>query len=86
MKLGPALKKHAQAQYALTARDRPYKHDNTLTESLRILGLMKLAHHVDPDLFDAFIRGKVYLKYAEPFLDTEQIDEVDVTKIPGFAA
>ncbi|MHB8167707.1 MAG: GAF and HD-GYP domain-containing protein [Sulfuricella sp.] len=69
---------------ALTARDRPYKPGKTLTESLRILGLMKLDNHVDPDLFDAFIRQKVYLKYAEQFLDEEQIDEVDVTKIPGF--
>ncbi len=71
---------------ALTARDRPYKHGKTLTESLRILGLMKLDNHVDPDLFDAFIREKVYLKYAKRFLEPEQIDEVDVTKIPGFAA
>jgi HD-GYP domain-containing protein (c-di-GMP phosphodiesterase class II) len=71
---------------ALTARDRPYKHGKTLTESLRILGLMKLDKHVDPDLFDVFIREKVYLKYAKRFLDTEQIDDVDVTKIPGFVA
>lgn len=77
MKLRPALKKHAQAQYALTARPPPYKHDKTLTDSLRILGLMKLDHHVDQDLFDAFIRDKVYLKYADPFLDTERIDEVN---------
>ncbi len=70
---------------ALTARDRPYKHGKTLTESLRILGLMKMDNHVDPDLFDVFIREKVYLKYAERFLEPEQIDEVDVTKIPGFA-
>jgi len=71
---------------ALTARDRPYKHGKTLTESLRILGLMKLDHHVDPDLFDVFIREKVYLKYARQYLEPEQIDEVDVTKIPGFTA
>lgn len=37
----------------------PYKHDKTLTEPLRILGLMKPDHHVDPHLFDAFIREKV---------------------------
>jgi len=69
---------------ALTARDRPYKPGKTLTESLRILGFMKLDNHVDPDLFDTFIREKVYLKYAEQFLEPEQIDEVDITKIPGF--
>jgi len=70
---------------ALTARDRPYKHGKTLTESLRILGLMKLDNHVDPDLFNVFIREKVYLKYAEQFLDVEQIDKVDDSQIPGFS-
>jgi len=50
------------------------------------MGLMKLGNHAGPDLFDVFIRQKVYLKYAVRFLDAEQIDEVDVTKIPGLAA
>jgi len=50
------------------------------------MGLMKLDKHAGPDLFDVFIRQKVYLKYAVRFLDAEQIDEVDVTNIPGFAA
>ena len=69
---------------ALTARDRPYKHGKALSESLRILGLMKLDHHVDPDLFDVFIRQKIYLKYAQRFLDPVQIDDVDNSQIPGF--
>ena len=68
---------------ALTARDRPYKKGKTLTESLDILGKFKLNGHVDPDLFDVFIREKVYLKYAEQFMDPEQIDDVDLSKIPG---
>ena len=68
---------------ALTARDRPYKKGKTLTESLEILGKFKLNGHVDPDLFDVFIREKVYLKYAEEFLNPEQIDEVDLSRIPG---
>ncbi len=63
-----------------------HRHGKTLAESLRIPGLMKLDHHIDPDLFDVFIRQKVYLMYAERFLDAKQIDEVDITKIPGFAA
>jgi len=69
---------------ALTARDRPYKKAKTLSESLFILGKMKLDHHVDPDLFDLFIREKVYLQYAQQFLEPEQIDEVDESKIPGY--
>ena len=69
---------------ALTAKDRPYKKGKTLTESLSILGKFKLGGHIDPDLFDIFVREKVYLAYAQQFLDPEQIDEVDVSKIPGY--
>ncbi|MDZ4201609.1 MAG: HD domain-containing phosphohydrolase [Gallionella sp.] len=70
---------------ALTAKDRPYKPGKTLTESLSILGKFKLGGHIDPDLFDIFIREKVYLEYAKRFLAPEQIDEVDVSKIPGYS-
>ncbi|CAG0952058.1 3'3'-cGAMP-specific phosphodiesterase 1 [Methylophilaceae bacterium] len=69
---------------ALTSRDRPYKKAKTLSESLQILGRMKLDNHIDPDLFDLFVREKIYLRYAEKFLEREQIDEVDESKIPGY--
>lgn len=69
---------------ALTAKDRPYKKGKTLSESLQILGRLRENGHVDPDLFDVFVRRKVYLKYAETYLDREQIDEVDEAKIPGY--
>ena len=69
---------------ALTSQDRPYKKAKTLTESLHILGKMKLDNHIDPDLFDIFMRDKIYLRYAEMFLHPSQIDEVDDTKIPGY--
>ena len=69
---------------ALTAKDRPYKKGKTLSESLHILGKFKLNGHIDPDLFDVFIRRKVYMKYAEQFLDPDQIDRVDESKIPGY--
>jgi hypothetical protein len=70
---------------ALTAKDRPYKEGKTLTESLTILGKFKQNGHIDPDLFDVFIREKVYLAYAKQFLKPEQIDDVDESKIPGYA-
>ena len=69
---------------ALTAKDRPYKKGKTLTESLTILGKFKLGGHIDPDLFDVFMWGKVYLKYADQFMDRHQIDDVDLSKIPGY--
>ena len=69
---------------ALTARDRPYKKGKTLSEALTILGKFKLNGHIDPDLFDVFIWEKVYEKYAREFMPPEQIDEVDLARIPGY--
>jgi HD-GYP domain-containing protein (c-di-GMP phosphodiesterase class II) len=71
---------------ALTARDRPYKKGKTLSESLHILGKFALNGHIDPDLFDIFVRQKVYLKFARKNLDAWQIDAVDEAAIPGYRA
>ncbi|MBL4940897.1 MAG: HD domain-containing protein [Colwellia sp.] len=69
---------------ALTANDRPYKEPKTLSETLKIMGHMKLDDHIDPDLFDVFIHQKVYLTFAENFLDKSQIDNVELGNIPGY--
>ena len=69
---------------ALTAKDRPYKKGKTLTESLSILGKMKLGQHVDPDLFDIFMWERVYETYAKQYMSPEQIDAVDLSKVPGY--
>jgi HD-GYP domain-containing protein (c-di-GMP phosphodiesterase class II) len=69
---------------ALTSKDRPYKKAKTMSETLNILGKMKVDNHIDPDVFDLFIREKIYLRYAEKFLESHQIDDVDESKIPGF--
>ena len=63
---------------ALTARDRPYKKGKTLSQAMRILGFMKNDAHIDVDLFEIFVKEKIYMKYAEGFLDPEQIDEVKI--------
>ena len=49
------------------------------------VGKLKLAGHIDPDLFDIFIRNRVYLRYAKEFMNPHQIDAVDVRKIPGYS-
>ncbi|MGZ4992629.1 MAG: HD domain-containing phosphohydrolase [Methylobacter sp.] len=59
---------------ALTAKDRPYKQGKKLSEALFILKKLKEDNHIDPDLYDAFIKQKIYRKYAEKFLDDFQID------------
>ncbi|MFW2455716.1 HD-GYP domain-containing protein, partial [Methyloversatilis discipulorum] len=70
---------------ALTAKDRPYKRPMKLSEALHILGKFRLNGHIDPDLFDVFVRQQVYLRYAETYLDPEQIDDVDLNAIPGYS-
>jgi HD-GYP domain-containing protein (c-di-GMP phosphodiesterase class II) len=69
---------------ALSASDRPYKQGKKLSECLKIMSYMKKDHHIDPDLFDIFIKDKVYLKYAEEFLDPEQIDDINDQEVMGY--
>lgn len=62
---------------ALTASDRPYKPGMKLSQALAILARMAREQHVDSDLFEVFVREKVWLDYARRFLPAEQLDEVD---------
>ncbi|MBT2294404.1 HD domain-containing phosphohydrolase [Pseudomonas fluorescens] len=62
---------------ALTAADRPYKKAKKLSEALGIMATMCRDAHIDPELFGLFIDEKIYLSYANQFLDPRQIDEVD---------
>lgn len=64
---------------ALTASDRPYKKAKTLSESIKILSMFKKDQHIDPDLFDLFLRSGVYKAYAEKYLHPDQIDDVDIS-------
>jgi HD-GYP domain-containing protein (c-di-GMP phosphodiesterase class II) len=59
---------------ALSARDRPYKKLMKVSEALRVLSNLSRSGHIDPDLFDVFIKQKVYLKYAQRYLDPSQVD------------
>ncbi|HEA26436.1 MAG TPA: GAF domain-containing protein [Ectothiorhodospiraceae bacterium] len=69
---------------ALTAKDRPYKEGKKLSETLKILGLMCINQHIDPDLFRLFMDEQLYLKYAKEYLDPAQIDEINTADIPGY--
>lgn len=71
---------------ALTADDRPYKKSMPLSQTLSILGKMKLEGHIDPDLFDVFMDAKIYQKYGSEYLKKETMDTVDLTTIPGYQA
>jgi HD-GYP domain-containing protein (c-di-GMP phosphodiesterase class II) len=63
---------------ALTASDRPYKKAKKLSEAVRIMSFMHKDGHIDPDLFQLFLKSGIYLKYANTYLHPDQIDEVDV--------
>jgi HD-GYP domain-containing protein (c-di-GMP phosphodiesterase class II) len=53
---------------ALTACDRPYKKAKTLMEAVKIMERMKENHHIDPDLFDVFVKENIHEAYADRYL------------------
>lgn len=59
---------------ALTAKDRPYRKGKSLSEALKIMGFMVKEKHIDPDLYDLFIKEKIYSDYAQRELTPQQID------------
>ena len=63
---------------ALTASDRPYKEPKKLSEVLGIMKEMKNNGHIDPDLYDIFIRSRVFQEYANQNIKSEQIDEINI--------
>jgi HD-GYP domain-containing protein (c-di-GMP phosphodiesterase class II) len=63
---------------ALTASDRPYKKPLTLSSALNILGRMVKNGALDAEIVKIFLKTGLYLEYANEFLNTNQIDEVDI--------
>ena len=63
---------------ALTASDRPYKRGKTLNEALNIMAGMCHDGHIDPSLFELFMREHIYMQYARQYLEPQQIDTVNV--------
>lgn len=59
---------------ALTAADRPYKEGMKLSQALTILGTFSRNGHIDPELFGVFLAQQVHCKYADRFLNPEQVD------------
>ena len=66
---------------ALTATDRPYMQPKTMSTALKIMGSMRDSGHLCPDLFDLFLESGVWREYGEQYLQPEQMDEVDITKL-----
>lgn len=68
---------------ALTAADRPYKDGKKLSQAMRIMGFMKDDYHIDKDLFEIFVQEGVYKKYSDKYVEKNQIDSVNESKILG---
>ena len=64
--------------------DRPYKKAKPVSEALDILHGMVLDNHIDRDCFELFVREGVYLQYAREFLETAQLDKVEVGRYLGW--
>ena len=62
---------------ALTASDRTYRKANTLSQALTIMARMCAEGHLDPQLFDLFVRSEAYRDYAKSHFQAEQHDSVD---------
>ena len=63
---------------ALTAADRPYKSGKTLSQALSIMAKMRDEQHIDPELFELFLRSGVHREYAARFMRADQLDEVEI--------
>jgi HD-GYP domain-containing protein (c-di-GMP phosphodiesterase class II) len=59
---------------ALTAKDRPYKKGKTLSEAISIMKFMVKQNHLDPEIFNFFMKERIYLDYAKRELSSQQID------------
>lgn len=62
---------------ALTAKDRPYKDPMKISQALSIMQKMRDNNHIDPDLYELFVRSRVWEKYAKQVLDPTQLDVHD---------
>lgn len=62
---------------ALTAKDRPYKKAITLSQAIKIIGFMVKDGHIDPDLFELFVRERIYHDYVRKELLPEQLDQAE---------
>lgn len=69
---------------ALSASDRPYKRAKPVSECLKIIGELVENNKLDADIFNVFVRERVYENYIYEFGKKEQLDEVDFNNLPGY--
>jgi len=65
---------------ALTANDRPYKKPMHLGKALDILGDMVKKGDLDAEIVRIFLKSNLYQKYADKFMDSNQMFDIDTDK------
>ncbi len=65
----------------LSSPETPYTKTKKLSEVLKILQSKKNRGNLDADIYNIFIKNKIYLEYAKEFLDASQIDEINTEDI-----
>ena len=48
---------------------------------MRIMGFMKNDYEIDKDLFEIFVKEGVYKKYAQKYVEKDQIDSVKESEV-----
>ena len=71
---------------SLTAKNRPYKPGMSLSKTLEILEGLVSGGKLDANLYEVFIREKVYLEYAAEYIAGDQIDEAHHADLELFTA
>ncbi len=66
---------------ALSAKDRPYRAQSTLSQALRIMTFFVKDYSIDKDIFFLFLDSGLYMEYARKFMDPEQIDDVNIDAV-----
>ena len=64
---------------ALTAKERPYKKPMPLSQTFSILKNMRDDNHIDPDIYQLFLRSGKWKQYAKEHMFDFQMDVDDVT-------
>jgi HD-GYP domain-containing protein (c-di-GMP phosphodiesterase class II) len=59
---------------ALSAPDRPYKKPMSLSQAIKVLGLMVKDNHLDQDIVELFIKSELVNTYANQYLRQDQLD------------
>ena len=64
---------------ALTSQDRPYKSPMKISQALSILQGMRDKQHIDHELYQVFLKERVWEQYAQQHLHQDQLDIIDPT-------